>query len=99
MTKFTPKRVTGCLLIVLGVLVVGFSHKIVFPGLERLFGVETIVGKGNVAYQPGGGYLFTNPGTMIWWVLSVAAVGVLMCLSGAWLLFRAGKYNHASPSD
>jgi hypothetical protein len=94
MTKLTPKRVAGWMLILVGVLVIVFSQKIVFPGLERLVGIETIVGKVNVVYQPDGGYLFTNPGAMIRWVLSVAAVGVLICLSGAWLLFRARKYDH-----
>ena len=94
MTKFTPKRVAGWLLILVGLLVVVFSQKIVFPGLERLVGIETIVGKENVVYQPDGGYLFTKPGAMIRWVLSVAAIGVLICLSGAWLVFRARNFDH-----
>jgi hypothetical protein len=94
MLKATHKRAVGWLLILAGLLVVVFSEKIVFPGLERLVGIETIVGKQNVVYQPDGGYFFTNPGAMIRWIFSVAAVGVLICLSGAWLLLRVRKYDH-----
>jgi hypothetical protein len=94
MLKATHKKAVGWFLIFVGLVVVVFSEKIVFPGLERLVGIETIVGKENVVYQPDGGYLFTNPGAMARWVFSVAAIGVLICLSGAWLLFRARKYDH-----
>jgi hypothetical protein len=94
MKKATLKRLVGWLLILVGLVVVVFSEKIVFPGLERLVGIETIVGKQNVVYQPDGGYLFTNPGAMARWVFSVAAIGILICLSGAWLLFRLRKYDH-----
>jgi hypothetical protein len=36
---------TGGLLVLVGLLIIAFSQKIVFPGLERLVGIETIVGK------------------------------------------------------
>jgi hypothetical protein len=63
----------------------------VFPSLERIVGIETIVGKENVVYQPDGGYFFTNPGAMARWVLSVAAVGILIFSAGVWLLIRSRK--------
>ena len=87
--KATPADAVGWLLILLGALIVAFSGKIVFPGLELLLGIETIVGKDNVSYQPDGSYLFTNPGAMMRWILSVAAVGLLACASGVLMLFRA----------
>jgi len=81
-------------MILVGALVVVFRETIVFPGLERLVGIETIVGRENVVYQPDGGYVFTNPGAMIRWVLSVGAVGVLVCASGIALVFRARRPKH-----
>lgn len=55
----------GLILMLAGLLIVAFSKQIVFPGLERLVGIETIVGKGNVVYQPDGSYYFTNPRRMM----------------------------------
>ena len=78
-------------LIIFGILIIVFSNKIVFPGLERIVGIETIVGKENVVYQTDGGYLFTNPGTMAKWVLSVAAIGILTFATGVWLVIRSRK--------
>jgi hypothetical protein len=89
--KTAITKFLGWFLILLGVLIAMFSERIVFPGLERLLGIETIVGKANVDYQPDGNYYFTNPGAMIRWELSVAGVGVLICLSGAWLLWRSRR--------
>jgi hypothetical protein len=89
--KTAITKFVGWFLILLGVLVVIFRETIVFPGLERLVGIETIVGKANVAYQPDGSYYFTNPGAMIRWELAVAGVGVLICLSGVWLLWRSRR--------
>ena len=89
--KLTSPKIVGWLLILLGVLVVIFSEQIVFPGLERLVGIETIVGKTNVYYLPDGGYGYTNPAAMIHWIVSVRAVGVLICVSGGLLLFRARR--------
>jgi hypothetical protein len=63
----------------------------VFPGLERLVGIETIVGKENVVYQPDGSYLFTNPAAMVHGIASVAAIGILIFSTGVWLLIRARK--------
>jgi hypothetical protein len=86
--KPTQEKAIASVLILAGVLVVIFSQKIVFPGLERLVGIETIVGRGNVVYQADGSYAFTNPGAMMRWTFSVAAVGALMCLAGIWLMLR-----------
>ena len=92
--KSTRTKALGWLLILAGVLVVVFRETIVFPGLERLVGIETIVGRENVVYQLDGGYLFTNPGAMIRWVLFVGAVGVLICATGIVLVFRARRRKH-----
>ena len=69
----------------IGLLVIAFSKQIVFPGLEHLIGIEAIVGKENVVYQPDGSYYFTNPRMMMEWVLSVAILGVLIHVVGIWL--------------
>ncbi|HZL78154.1 MAG TPA: hypothetical protein VFC17_04825 [Candidatus Limnocylindrales bacterium] len=81
----------GLLLILFGVLIVVFSEKIVFPGLERLVGIEAIVGTQNVVYQADGSYMFTNPGAIIRWVASVAAIGVSIALTGVLVLIRSKK--------
>jgi hypothetical protein len=83
----------GWLLIVFGILIVVFSNKIVFPGLERIVGIETIVGKENVVYQSDGSYLFTNPGAMAKWILSVAGIGILIGLIGVFILYCSKKIN------
>src|SRR5665213_396941 len=83
--KFKFKNILGCIFVLVGLLVVAFSSKIVFPGLERLIGIEAIVGKENVVYEPDGGYYFTNPTAMIEWVGAVAILGFLICLVGIWL--------------
>lgn len=67
-----------------GLLVIAFSKQIVLPGLERLLGIETIVGKENVVYQPDGSYYFTNPRRIVEWVASVAIVGILIISFGIW---------------
>jgi hypothetical protein len=82
-TKF--KNLFGCILIPIGLLVIAFSSRIVFSGLERLIGIEAIVGKENVVYQPDGSYYFTNPRAMVEWVLSVAMPGMLILAVGIWL--------------
>jgi hypothetical protein len=66
-------------------LVIAFSNKIVFPGLERLVGIETIVGKDNVVYESDGSYGFTNPRAMLEWISSVRLVGILACSFGFWI--------------
>ena len=82
----------------LGVLIAVFSKVIVFPGLELLLGIETIVGRRNVFYQPDGSYLFTNPGAALRWVASVAAVGVVIAAVGVvGLLASLGKKAHHAP--
>ena len=87
--KTKRAALTGWFLIVLGVLVVAFSSKIVFPGLELLLGIETIVGKDYVVYRDDGSYMFTNPIALAKWIFSVAAVGAVICSSGIWLLVRS----------
>ncbi len=94
--KSTHHRAVGWVFITLGVLVAACSQQIVFPGLERLLGIEAIVGRDSVVYQPGGGYIFTNPGAMVRWVASVAAVGVLLASIGAFVLFRARRHSRSS---
>lgn len=89
--KSISTKIVGWLVILVGVFVVIFSKQIVFPGLERLVGIEAIVGHDNVVYQRDGSYYFTNPAAMIRWILSVRAVGVFICLFGSWLLLRARK--------
>jgi hypothetical protein len=92
--RIATTKLAGWLLILIGVLVVVFSQWIVFPGLERLLGIETIVGRDNVVYLPDGGYGFTNPGAVMRWIVSVAAIGICICLSGGLLLFLARRATH-----
>ena len=84
--SFQPRKVIGVTLLLFGVSIVVFSQKIVFPGLERLFGIETIVGAQNVVYQSDGSYAFTNPGAMMLWILAVVVLGILIGLTGVWVL-------------
>jgi hypothetical protein len=83
--NISPKNAFGLVLMMTGLLVIAFSNKIVFPGLERVVGIETIVGKENVVYQPDGSYLFTNPGAMAMWVGSMAIIGLIIHIVGIWL--------------
>ncbi len=85
------KRVAGWVLVEVGICVTVCSYKIVFPGLESLLGIETIVGKQNVVYFPDGGYGYTNPAAMVRWVSSVAACGLLLASIGAALLFSSPR--------
>ena len=48
--KAKTQMLIGSGLMVAGLLIIAFSEQIVFPGLERLIGIETIVGKANVSY-------------------------------------------------
>ena len=89
--KTTSRKVFGWFLILIGVLVIAFSEKIVFPGLERLVGIETIVGTQNVVYEPDGSYPYTNPGAMVRWIVWVASIGLIICLIGIWILIRAKR--------
>ena len=91
------QRIIGWSLTIAGTLIALLSSRIVFPGLERLVGIETIVGRGNVVYLPDGSYLFTNPGAMSRWITSVAAVGLLIAFTGVILLLRARReLKHSS---
>ena len=89
-------KIIGWSLAIVGVLVAVFSQQIVFPGLERLLGIEAIVGHDSVVYQPDGGYVFTNPGAMVRWVSSVALVGFVIAFVGAFMLFRARRESRGS---
>ena len=83
------KRAIGWSLLGVGICIAVFSQKIVFPGLESLLGIESIVGKQNVVYLADGGYAYTNPGAMVRWIGSVAMVGLMLAAIGSVMLFRA----------
>ena len=87
--KANRARLLGKLLVFFGLLIVVLSPKIVFPCLEVLFGIETIVGKDNVVYSADGGYVFTNPLAMIHWILGVAIIGVGIGSMGIGLLWKS----------
>jgi hypothetical protein len=91
-------RKAGWSLVILGLLTVLFSPKIVFPGLELLLGIETLVGSKNVVYE-NGGYIFTNPTAMIGWITGVAVIGLGMCLTGILLLYRAKRLGDRRKDD
>ena len=93
--SITRKRAFGWSLIVVGACIVVLSPKIVFPGLEVLLGIETIVGHENVVYEPDGSYIFTNPGAMVRWIVSVAVIGVALACGGGWFLFRSRRMRLA----
>jgi hypothetical protein len=85
------KKTIGYMLLVAGLAVVFLSPRIVFPGLERLLGIEAIVGKHNVQYLPEGGYVYTNPAAMMMWIAGVAGVGVAMFIAGAVFIRKRTK--------
>ena len=91
--NLSRQRFFGWTLVGVGVLVAVFSHEIVFPGLERLLGIETLVGRENVVYHPDGGYAFTNPGAMARWVVTVAGVGLAIAAVGAVMLTKSRGKN------
>ena len=78
----------GWALVVVGIALVVMSESIVFPGLELLLGIEAIVGRESVIYEPDGSYIFTNPSAMIRWVASVAGFGLVLASLGFVLLYR-----------
>ena len=90
------QKVVGWFLALVGILIAVFSQQIVFPGLERLLGIETIVGRANIVYQPDGSYVFTNPGAMVRWISAVAGVGLVIAFIGAFVLFRARREHRVS---
>jgi hypothetical protein len=96
--KPTHKRAIGWVFITLGVLIATGSQQIVFLGLERLLGIEAIVGPDNVVRQPDGSYSFTNPEAMMRWIVCVAVVGVLIAVIGAFMLYRA-RHQHRSSDE
>lgn len=93
--KISHHSFIGWFLTIVGVLVAVFSQQLVFPGLEYLLGIEAIVGRENVIYQPEGGYLFSNPGAMMRWISIVAATGLAVAFAGSWMIFRARRKNRS----
>ena len=89
--KISQKRVAALALSILGAAIAFCSPVIVFPGLERLLGIETIVGSRNVVYNADGSYAFTGPGAMLLWIAGVAAVGVVLCVTGIRMLLTTRK--------
>jgi len=89
--SITSKRGFGWSLVVLGVCIVVLNQKIVFPGLEAILGIETLVGRENVFYEPDGSYMFTNPSAMVRWIVSVSVIGVALACGGGWFLFRSRR--------
>jgi hypothetical protein len=89
-------KTIGRLLIAVGLLITVLSPKIVFPGLERLIGIEAIVGKENVSYNNDKTYMFTNPGAMMRWTMAVAACGITVCAAGLVLVLKNRKNNGAN---
>ena len=94
--KTIRSKTVAWLVILLGVLIVAFSQKIVFPVLAEVVGIETIVGKQNVVYQADGSYVFTNPSGMVRWTASVAAGGAFIGSLGIWLLQRTRRIEQSS---
>jgi len=78
----------GIILMIVGGMIAVFSNKIVFPGLEVTLGIERIVGKANVIYLDGGGYIFTNPGAMAKWIVGVAVIGLVISGVGVRMCFK-----------
>ena len=83
--KLTPRNVIGMLLVPIGLLVIGFSVQIVFPGLAGIIGVEPIAGHGKIGYRQNGSFYVTKPFPFIAWVLAVGIVGLIISASGVWL--------------
>jgi hypothetical protein len=91
MMRPAPKKAVGWFLVLVGACAMLFSRQIVFPGLEKIIGIEAIVGKNNVVHLPDGRYEFTNPRAMMLWITSVAVIGLMMLLFGVSVLLRASK--------
>lgn len=90
--KSRHAKAPGWLAIDAGVLVVIFGGSIVFSGLERLVGGETIAGRENGVRLDDGSHAYTNPAAMFRWVLAVSGVGWMGCAPG---LFSA--VSHPQP--
>jgi hypothetical protein len=83
--KMTTRNFIGYCLMLVGLLVMAFSKQIAFPCLERVLGIQTMVGKENVVFQPDGSYYFTNPRAVMLWVLAVVTIGLFIHIIGIWL--------------
>ena len=89
--SMTRRKAIGWVLVGVGICIAASSQKIVFPGLESVLGIETLVGKKNVVYLPEGGCAYTNPRAMVRWIFSIAGVGVLVAGIGGTLVFRSRR--------
>ena len=76
------KKIASLLLIIAGIFTIFFSETIVFSWIERIVGIEALVGKENVVYFEGGGYVYTNPRAMIVWTGLVSLIGFLQMMAG-----------------
>src|SRR5262245_40095331 len=94
-SRCTP-FVLGWALLIIGLLITVFSRTIVFPGLERILGIETIVGRENVSYQADGSYFYTNPVAMMRWIASVAGIGLFVASLGIFILRQTFKQSGTS---
>jgi hypothetical protein len=74
---------TGGVFVLVGLLIIAFSVKIVFPGLARWLGNDLMFGKGNV--YPDGSYRFSNPRPLIEWVALVGTFGTVLCAAWIWV--------------
>ncbi|MEI6076230.1 MAG: hypothetical protein WCS94_11685 [Verrucomicrobiota bacterium] len=90
-----PRKLIGCALMVFGVFIAISTQEIVFPWLERLVGIEAIVGARNVIYNPDGSYVFTNPGSIVRWLATVSTIGIAIALAGILVLTRSKKNENA----
>lgn len=91
----TSNKIIGFASIAFGILIIVFSRFIVFPGLEMMLGIETLVGRENVNYRPDGSYMYTNPGAMAAWILTVSGIGLLIAVVGSMILIRNKPTSHS----
>ena len=82
MEKFGP------ILRIAGIAVMLFSYFILFLVIEPIIGMEAIVGKENVIREPDGGYLFTNPFAIWFWVGIIVLFGFVINQIG-WALIKS----------
>jgi hypothetical protein len=88
----------GGLVVLVGMLVIGFSCNIVFPGLVNVVGPKIMFGKGNLVYNADGSYYFNNPLPLIGWVAVVEFVGIAICTLGFWLSQMAVRFRNRKPA-
>lgn len=77
----------GPILRVAGIAIMVFSYFILFLVVEPIVGMEAIVGKENVIREPDGGYLYTNPFAIWFWVAVIILFGFMVNRIG-WSLIK-----------